>query len=92
MRDLTTIEKMTKTAVLEAMAICQPSAARDAGNPIEMQWRGRWLLAIDLCGAGHPVTLACYRGQTLISAAINHRYGLPTPMPIKSMLYPSEAA
>lgn len=92
MRDLTTIEKMTKTAVLEAMAICQPSAARDAGQPIEMQWRGRWLLAIDLCGAGHPVTLACYRGQTLISAAINHRYGLPTPMPIKSMLYPSVAA
>ena len=92
MNDSKAIENLTKTAVREAMAICQPSAARDAGKKIEAEWRGRWMLAINLCGPTHPVTLACYRGQTLISAAINHRYGLPTPMPIKSMLYPSEAA
>lgn len=92
MNDSKAIENLTKTAVRETMALCHPSTHREAGKKIEAEWRGRWLLAINLCGPTHPVTLACYRGQTLISAAINNRYGLATPMPIDSMLYPSEAA
>lgn len=92
MKELITIEKLTKAAVMEATALCNPNVNRDAGKKIEAEWRGRWMLAIHLCGPIHPVTLACYRGQTLISAAINNRYDLATPMPIDSMLYPQEAA
>ncbi|KXJ45858.1 hypothetical protein [Marinobacter sp. Hex_13] len=92
MNELMAIERLTGTAVLEASALCNPNVDRRAAEKIEGEWRGRWLLALHLCGHGHPVTLICYRGQTLITAAINNLFGLPTPMPADLMIYPQEAA